>query len=336
MRTVELFRDGRAVLIESIWWDSAAEVLRWVDITLGTLHRARLDGSMDGADDEVVRVPPPLAATHPARGGGVIAALGDRVVLLDDDIAAAVAGEAGEDADGPVAREVRELTRVAHAHPEMRLNEGKCDPWGSFLVGSMDLRDGSGDGALYRVRADGTCETLLGGFGVANGIEFSPDGRTLYVTDTAVSTVYAAPYHPDRPLGEPRPFLVGHASDGLALDSDGCFWNGIYSEAAVLRWSPDGEVIETIEIPAPNVTSVAFGGPRLDTLFVGTARENLTEEQLVEHPLSGAVFAIETGSTGRPVNVFGDPRLTSPAPTASPTPTKGPPWISASPTAPPS
>lgn len=288
MRPVEVFRDQRAVLIESIWWDATAAAVRWVDITLGTLHRARLDGAADGRDDEVLRMPPPLAAVQPTRDGGCVAALEDRVVLAD--------------AAGVV---TRELARVEHAHSEMRLNEGKCDPWGSFLVGSMDLRDGSGDGALYRVRADGSCETLLGGFGVANGIEFSSDGRTLYVTDTAVSTVYSAPYDPDGPLGEPRPFLVGHASDGLALDTDGCFWNGVYGDGVVLRWSPDGEVVESIDIPAPNVTSVAFGGPELDTLFVGTARENLTEDQLLEHPLSGAVFAIPTESTGRPVNVFG-------------------------------
>ncbi|WP_414172233.1 SMP-30/gluconolactonase/LRE family protein [Clavibacter tessellarius] len=93
-------------------------------------------------------------------------------------------------------------------------------------------------------------------------------------------------------------------SDGLTLDVDGYAWNGVYGGGKVIRWAPDGSKDLEIEVPAPNVTSVAFAGPDLRTLVIGTARENMTEEQLEEHPLSGGVFAIDTDVSGRPVNVF--------------------------------
>ncbi|MGG7465260.1 SMP-30/gluconolactonase/LRE family protein [Plantibacter sp. YIM 135347] len=287
-RTPSVFRDTRSILVESIWWDDAAEWLVWVDISAGTLHRSPLDGARDGGDDLVVELPPPLTAVQPRAGGGFVASLGDRVVLLD--------------ADGAIERT---LVEIEHAHAGLRLNEGKVDPFGRFIVGSMNLTTGEPDAALYSVEPDGSSRTLLGGFGVANGFEWSPDGSTMYVTDTAASTVYRAEYGPDGDLGALEPFLVGHASDGLALDVDGCFWNGVYGEGVVLRWTPGGEVAEEIAVDAPNVTSVAFGGPGFGTLFVGSAREQLTEEQLVRSPLSGGVFSLDVGVSGRAPHRFG-------------------------------
>lgn len=276
-----VFRAERAILIESPFWDARTRSLRWVDISAGTLH--------DSASDDVIELPPPLSAVQPAPDG-FVAALGDRVVLLDH----------GGAITGTVAA-------IEHAHAGLRLNEGKCDPFGRFVVGSMNLTTGEPDAALYRVSANGRVETLLGGFGVANGFEWSDDGRTMYVTDTSVSTVFRLDYGPGDAIGEPEPFLVGHASDGLALDTEGYFWNGCYGEGRVIRWTPDGEVDVEIEIPAPNVTGVAFGGDDLGTLFVGTAREKLTEEELTEHPESGSLFAIPTRARGRAVHSFAQP-----------------------------
>jgi sugar lactone lactonase YvrE len=277
-----VFRHAHAILIESPFWDDRSGSLRWVDISAGALH--------DSASDDVVRLPPPLSAVQPAAGGGFVAALRDRVVLLD--------------AGGAI---TRTLAVIEHAHAGIRLNEGKVDPFGRFVVGSMNLTTGEPDAALYRVSADGRLETLLGGFGVANGFEWSDDGSLMYVTDTSVSTVFRLDYGPGDAIGEPEPFLVGHASDGLALDAEGYFWNGCYGEGRVIRWTPDGEIDEEIVIPAPNVTGLTFGGDDLGTLFIGTARENLTEEQLGEHPESGSLFALSTRARGRPVGTFAQP-----------------------------
>jgi sugar lactone lactonase YvrE len=282
-----VFRDIRSILVESIWWDERTDELVWVDITAGTLHRGRWDGAADGSDDRIVELPPPVSAVQPARDGGFVAALKDEVVLLD------AAG-----------RITRRLARIAHAHEGMRLNEGKVDPFGRLLVGSMDVTSGDPDGALYAVEPDGAVRTLRGGFAVTNGIEWSDAGDVMFVTDTTTKTVYRASYGPDGALGPLEPHLVGRASDGLARDVDGSFVNGIYGEGVVVRWSAAGEQISEWRMPAPNITSVAFGAPARDVLFVGSARENLGDEQLARHPLSGGIFRLTGAGVGRPVNVF--------------------------------
>ncbi|WP_065963844.1 SMP-30/gluconolactonase/LRE family protein [Curtobacterium sp. UCD-KPL2560] len=281
---VTVFCDEQAVLVESIVWDPTTERLRWTDITLGLLTTARADGTVESS----VPLPPPLASFQPRVGGGFVAALGDTVVLTDEQ--------------GVVERE---LTRVQHATAGMRFNEGKCDPFGRFLVGSMDLTDQDPAGALYSVEPDGTTRVLRGGFGVTNGIEWSPDGSTMYVTDTSTSTIYRASYGPEGDLGELVPFVSGAAHDGLVRDDEDCFWTAVYGSGRVERWSAAGEHLETVEVPAPNVTSVAFGGPDISTLFIGTARENMTEEQLEQAPHSGAVFAVPTRVRGSSASAFG-------------------------------
>ncbi|MFJ4076392.1 SMP-30/gluconolactonase/LRE family protein [Curtobacterium sp. NPDC089991] len=280
---VTVFSDARAVLAESIVWDPSAQLLRWTDITLGTLVTAQSDGTVVST----VPLPPPLASFQPRASGGFVAALGDTVVVTDEH--------------GVVERE---LTRVEHATAGLRFNEGKCDPFGRFLVGSMNLTTGEPDGALYSVEADGTTRLLRGGFGVTNGFEWSDDGTVMYVTDTSASTIYRGSYGPDGELGELEPFVVGHAHDGLVRDDEGCSWSAVYGGGRVERYGPDGSHLETVELPTPNVTSVAFGGPDMSTLFVASARENLTEDQLEQHPSSGAILAVPTRVHGFPANTF--------------------------------
>ena len=285
-----IFRDAKAILAESIVWDPAGFVL-WCDITSGLLYRCPIDGM----DDTVIELPPPLASFAPAaaRGGytaarsGYVASLGDRVVLAD-----AVGG-------------IQILARIDHAHAGLRLNEGKCDPYGRWITGSMNLTTGEPDGALYSVTADGRVRVLRGGFGVANGFEWSLDDTEMFFTDTAVKTIYRAPYSETGELGNVKVFHCGEPHDGLTIDAEGFLWGGIYGGGRVVRYTPEGVEDVTVELPAPNITSVAFGGPGMSTLFVGSARENLTEEQLEAHPLSGAIFAIDTATHGRPARHFG-------------------------------
>lgn len=278
-----VFCDARAVLAESIVWDPAEQRLRWTDITLGTLNTAGADGMLESS----VQLPPPLASFQPRASGGFVAALGDTVVVTD--------------AQGRVEREI---AHVAHTTPGNRFNEGKCDPFGRFLVRSMNITTGDPDGALYAVEPDGGVRLLRGGFGVTNGMEWSDDGSVMYVTDTAVSTVFRASYGPDGVLGELEPFIVGASHDGLVRDDDGCFWSAIYGGGRVERYTADGSHLETVEVPARNTTSVAFGGADMSTLFIGTARENATEDQLEQFPHSGAVFAVPTRVHGFPANTF--------------------------------
>lgn len=281
---VRVFCDEQAVLAESIVWDPQHQALRWTDITLGTLTTADADGLVL----DVTAFPPPLASFQPRASGGFVLALEDSVVVTA--------------ADDPGARTT--IARVEHAHDGIRFNEGKCDPFGRFLVGSMDLTTGDPDGALYSVEPDGTTRLIRGGFGTTNGIEWSPEGDLMYVTDTATSTIYRGSYGPDGALGELEPFVSGHAHDGLVRDDEGCFWTAVYGGGRVERYDASGAHLETVDVPAPNVTSVAFGGADMRTLFIATARENASEEQLEQHPHAGAVFAVPTRVHGFPANTF--------------------------------
>ena len=293
------FRRADAILGESLVYAPDAGML-WCDITAGLLHVSPIAGPEDGSLDTTFALPAPLASfgrraaadvtLSPRALGphddvpaasGFVASLGDRVVLLDDH--------------GAIERE---LANIRHSESGLRLNEGKCDPYGRWVTGSMNLVSGAPDGAIHQVSATGDQRVLRGGFGVANGFEWSADGSVMYFTDTSVETIYRADYSPDGELGEVTVFHAGEAHDGLAIDAEGYLWSGIYGGGRVVRYSPDGVEDLVIELPAPNITSVAFGGEGLSTLFVASARENLTEEDLVEHPLSGSVFAIETGIHG--------------------------------------
>jgi sugar lactone lactonase YvrE len=285
---MDTFRRSRAILVESPYWDAALNALCWVDITAGTLHISPLDGSADGEDDTVITLPPPVSAVQPRVGGGfVVAGDRDRVLLLD--------------AAGSVERE---LAPLPLQHAGLRVNEGKVDPFGRFVIGGMVVVGDDPVAEIYRVGPDGSIETLAAGFGTTNGFEWSDDGRTMFLTDTNVSTVFRGSYDETGPVGELVPYLVGRPSDGLVRDSEGYFWNALYGEGVVVRWAPDGTIDRTVEVPAPNVTGITIGGPDLRTLFVGTARENMTEEDLEAKPGSGDIFTLRVDVPGLPVHAF--------------------------------
>jgi len=287
---MDIFRSAPAILGESLTWDAATGSMLWTDITAGQLHSSHVGDPVDGGDDLTVQLPPPLASFGLAdiRGQrGFIVSLGDRVVLSD---------RAGSI--------LHTVAWIEHSHPGMRLNEGKVDPHGSWVTGSMDLTTGDPDGAFYAISPGGDLRTLRGGIGVGNGLEWSLDGTRIYFTDTSVSTVYTGRYSETGDITEVEPFLTDGPHDGLTIDVDGCLWSAFYGEGRVARFSPTGERMLELELPAPNVTSVAFGGADLRTLFVASARENLTEEQLLAHPLSGSIFTIPTETRGRESRTF--------------------------------
>ena len=290
--TPDVFRESTAILGESLIADVSAErpAMLWCDITAGLIHRSPVDGARDGSDDTVVALEAPVASFHLAEIGdvpGFVVSLGDSVVLADR-------------AGGVL----RELARIDHAHPGLRLNEGKVDPFGRWVTGSMDLTTGDPDGAFYSIDPDGAQRVLRGGFGTANGVEFSRDGGRIWFTDTSVQTVYTGGYGAAGEITGVEPFHSGEMHDGLVLDDDGCLWSAVYGGGVVIRYDQAGRELERVEFPVPNLTSVAFGGGSSRTLYVTSARENLTEEQLRAHPLSGSVFAVETGTTGTAAPVF--------------------------------
>lgn len=286
MNEVHLFRRSGAILGESLVWDAELRSLRWCDITAGMLYRSGINGPQSGDKDERIQFPVPLASFHPAKAGFVVS-LGSRVVLTDTQ-----------------GRIQRELAEIEHAHAGMRLNEGKVDPVGRWVTGSMDLTKEQPDGAFYSVTAT-EVRVLYGGIGTANGLEWSLDGTRVYFTDTSVGSIYSGTYTAKGEIKDVASFHHGAPHDGLTIDIDGCLWSAEYGRGRVTRLDPHGKELMSIDIPAPNVTSVAFGGDAMATLFVATARENLSERELAAHPLSGSIFAIDTTTAGRAARVFG-------------------------------
>jgi sugar lactone lactonase YvrE len=280
-----IFRNGGADLGEGPFWDPAGELV-WVDINARRVIRSPLDGAPGGSDDREFQTPSSVGFVVPAIDGALALGLADGVYLSD--------------ADGA---NLRILAPIEHPAPGMRLNDGLADPHGRLLAGSIVLdRETEPVASLYSIDLAGEVRTLRGGFGNANGLDWSLDGSLLYFTDTRQRTIYVADYTDDGSIENERPFSTGQRHDGLTVDSEGHVWGAIYGEGLVVRISPGGEVTERIEVPTPNTTSVAFGGPGLQTLFITTAAQGLEPGS---DPNAGAVFAVDLEVAGRHPNVFG-------------------------------
>ena len=277
-----VFRDVGAVLSESPFWDDGA--LHWVDIVRGLLHVSPQDGPADGSEDRVLELPAPLPCIQPADGGGYVAALRDRVVLVD--------------ADGGI---TAELARIELPADGMRLNEGKVDPQGGFFVGAMDTHQADAD--WWRIRGEGAA-VHLGGFAITNGLEWSLDASTVYLADTAVDSLYRAPWDAEAGPGELVLLHSGDAVDGAVLDDTGCLWTAVNGAGVVLRLDPEGRELERVELPTEGLSGICFGGDRRGTLFVCSSAEGMSDADRAAAPLAGAVFAVDTAVHGVPPRRF--------------------------------
>jgi sugar lactone lactonase YvrE len=283
---IEVFRHARAAIAESLWFEPVVG-LHWSDLETGIVSISLPADPDDGANDDVLLLSPPIPSFQPTSTGGFVGAAEDTVWLSESD---------GSD--------WRTLATLEPRHEGIRLNEGKCDPFGRYVVGSMDYLSDDPDGRIYSVTGDGRVRTIVDSIGVANGFEWSDGGSRMYFSDTSKRTVYVGDYAPDGELRNIEPFLTGWQVDGFTRDADGGFWAGIYDTGHLVRFASDGTVDLDIDLPVGHATAVIFGGADFSTLFIATAREKLTESQLEEQPLTGSILAISTGTHGFPAHVF--------------------------------
>ena len=268
-------------------WDTAAQVLWFVDIEAPAVHR------LDPASGERFSWMPPCrigsVALH--RGGGMIAGTEHGIALID-----------------PAAGSFELIADPDAEYPSNRFNDGKVDPFGHFWAGTMDNNKWARQGSLYRVDADRQCTRVDGGYRISNGPAFSLDGRTLYHNDTYDRITFAFDCDERGALSNKRVFVawadgLGHP-DGLTTDAEGYLWQAFWGGACVRRISPAGEIVGEHKLPASAVSSCAFGGRNLDRLFVTTARQSLDADALSAEPLSGGLFEIYPGVRGVPAGVF--------------------------------
>ena len=184
----------------------------------------------------------------------------------------------------------------------MRCNDGKCDRQGRFWVGTMGDMRRTPRGHLYRLDPQAGLRRVLDGLTIPNGLCWSPDGRTMYFTDSPTRLIWAFPYDPATGTpGERRVFAQVDGSgvaDGATVDAEGCLWSARHGGGRVTRYTPDGRIDREIALPVSQPSCCAFGGPDLGTLFVTTARNGLSADDLAKQPLAGAVLALEPGVRG--------------------------------------
>jgi sugar lactone lactonase YvrE len=185
-----------------------------------------------------------------------------------------------------------------------RLNDGRCDRHGRFWVGSMHETDREAPrGSFYRIDPDLAVKKVFGGITVPNSVAFSPDDRRMYFADTHSRRIEVFDFDRDAGRLSNRRLLADtshHAGvpDGSTVDVDGGLWNAEYRGARVVRYTPQGRIDQIIELPVSQPTSCAFGGKHLDTLYITTAAQKLTAEQLKREPLAGSLFAVRMSTQG--------------------------------------
>jgi len=277
---VEQVTDPVAYHGEGPVWSARWGGLRWVDMLAGDILSLGGDGSIGRRHVASV-----VAVVRPRRRGGAV--IGQE------------RGFALEDLDGSFTP-LPELW----AGSEVRMNEGGCDPQGRFYCGSMARDRQAGAASLYRLDPDMSVHTVLTGVTVSNGLEWSPDGSRAYYNDTATHRISVFDYEFQMGLTNRRTFAEiprGGRPDGLTVDSEGGVWTAISNRGAVRRYRPDGVLDEVIEVPARKVTACAFGGERLNQLFITTSREGLQDG---EDPLAGSLFRADPQVTGLPAREF--------------------------------
>jgi sugar lactone lactonase YvrE len=219
----------------------------------------------------------------PRSAGGTLVACRRGVRLADDD------------GVGPLALEVEAERR------SNRSNDAKCDPAGRLWLGTMSDAEDEPVGSLYRVDADLSLTRVLDGTTISNGLGWSPDARRMYFVDSPTRRVDVFAYDVGVGDASDRSVFVETTAfpgvpDGLAVDEEGSVWVAMHDGAALLRFSPDGRHVGTLDMPIPRPTSCCFAGPSLDRLVVTTAAS--------DDGTGGDLFVCDVGVAGMPTIAF--------------------------------
>lgn len=195
------------------------------------------------------------------------------------------------------------INQIEEDQPDNRLNDGRCDRQGRFWAGTMHEPRTKFDGVLYRLDPDQSCHAMAGDVMVSNGLAFSPDSKIMYWSDSRNSKIFAFDFDPETGNISNRRLFYETSDqqgrpDGATVDAEGYYWSACFLGSRVLRIAPDGTLDREIEMPVQNITMVCFGGDDLDTLYITTGNEGLSEQELRESPLAGALFVTKPGVKG--------------------------------------
>lgn len=298
MIETRLLVDADNHLGEGPLWDVREQRLYWIDSTAAEIYSCKADGS----DVSRYFVPTHIGSMALRERGGAVVALASGLHFYDFD-----------------AQTVRLIADPEHDEPETRFNDGKVDRRGRFVAGTMaydfDRYDAdrgqrpTRSGGLYRLDTNGTVTRLDGGISCSNGPCWSPDNRTLYFTDTYDKLMYAYDYDIETGAASNRRVFASARDmagtfDGATVDAQGYVWSALVFGGRILRFAPDGRLDRVVPFPVRNLTSVMFGGPDLDVLYVTTMGRPMWGIPQKERE-KGGLFAV----TGLGVKGLPEPRF---------------------------
>jgi sugar lactone lactonase YvrE len=282
MGGLERIGDTRDILGEGPVWDGMEQALWWVDIRQPAVRRFDLRGERI----ETYAMPEMVGSLAVRKRGGMLLALKSALAHWDPKTGA--------------------LAKVASPEgdrPSQRFNDGKCDPQGRFFAGTMNDTARNPDGTLYCF--DGkACTPVRSGITIPNSLAWSPDATTLYFSDSWTREIGAFEYDSRTgTAGNRRTFARIDAPaipDGATVDAEGFLWCALYDGWRIARFAPDGRIERILDLPVQRPTSCQFGGPDLDILFITTATQRLSADEMAAQPLAGALLAIDVGVKGLP------------------------------------
>jgi sugar lactone lactonase YvrE len=280
----------RDQLGETPLWCPRTGKIWWIDIEWPTLH------CYDERAGKHIAYPFDCSflgslAFH--RNGGFVVALDNTLHRFD-----------------PTSLALEKIVEVEPAEAGTRLNDGRCDSRGRLWIGTMDAAIVKPLGSFYRIDPNGRVHKFFGDIIVTNSVAISPDGRTLYMSDTRRFKLWAFDLDLDSGLITNRRVFVdyegqGGRPDGACVDREGYLWNAVFAGHRVVRYAPDGRIDKIIELPVTNPTCVCLGGPDLKTLYITTATKMIDPAILAEEHLAGALLAIDVEVPGLPEPLFG-------------------------------
>lgn len=262
-------------LAESPSWDAGRERLYWVDIPARRFHYMDWESGLIST----VETTDIVTSLYPDGKGGFMGTSSDSFIKMD-----------------PENGSVSTMAKIDIAGQKVRFNDGKCDSYGNYWAGTMDIGEKEKIGKLYAMDRHGKVKILLENLTISNGICWDTDKKLFYHIDTPTRKVDVYDYSPGKfEIWDGRTAVdLGPLSgkpDGMTIDSRGYLWVAHWGGGCISKWDPGkGERIRTIKIPAKNVTSCAFGGPEMDRLFVTTAR---TSGNPLTDDMGGSVFSLD-------------------------------------------
>ena len=288
MPNVECVWEIDALLGEGPLWVKREQAVYWVDIFNNHVHRYRL---ADG-DRKTWMFDDIITSLSAREQGGFIGTIRDGYALIDLE-----------------SRSVEPLQLPESDMPNNRFNDGKVDAQGRYWAGTMDIGQTAESGVLYRLNTDLSLDKMDENYIITNGPAFSKNGETLYHTDSIKREIYAFDLSPTGAVSNKRSFIQFEdendgVPDGMTVDSEDCIWVCHFGGSRITRYSPEGEMVQVIPMPVPNITSCTFAGDNLDTLFITTAQTAIAEEDLSKYPLAGSLFSFKPGVQGLPTPLF--------------------------------